>query len=175
MLCLCPSAKATTLIVEPSLVFTDGKADHELTLFVNHNIAKHVSVWSWLLVSGEWSEHLSGVTFAPHPAIELSLGAGVEQSQGLWRTTASIWVGEKEHFFFGVVEVGDSGFWFKLESNFQVLKRLGLGFFAKRFVGVGPRIEIKLHKHLSLMGAPTWDSEEGKVKGIVSLKSSFTW
>jgi hypothetical protein len=55
-------------------------------------------------------------------------------------------------------EDGGSGFWYKVETNYQVTSKAGIGVLSERYHGTGPKFEISVaHTAIKLWFAPLAD------------------
>ena len=79
---------------------------------------------------------------------------------------------KKPFSLLGIVEHGGSGFWYQVPIKAQV-KNFGLGFFAQKFDGVGPRLDVLINKTFSLWIAPLYDPEAEKFSGLFALRTQF--
>ncbi|MBU0597128.1 hypothetical protein KJ641_01005 [Patescibacteria group bacterium] len=144
----------------------------ELSPALNGGTSTHFegSDWglsSFFLVSGEWGEGYIGPTFAPLEMLEIGLSAGIQQSDDSVepRFAFSVWTEVGDFSMFSVLEFdlnGVDGLWWDLAPKFAVLDWLQIGLKARRFVGVGPFVNVSIPEiPVDLWGSwNPWDPED---------------
>lgn len=149
-------------ISAPAIAFAGGSVELVLqpdsssthpsgNLFLSKTFDSGLGASAFAQVTEGWAQIYAGPTWAPAQWLELSLSAGFEQTGsklGL-RFGSSVWAGYKSFSFLGLAEfnsqsfVGDdSGVWFDLTSKYQPNSWLTIGAKYRRFVGLGPMLEI---------------------------------
>ena len=108
---------------------TAGKPDSKIGMF------------GWALVAPGWAEAYGGVTYAPLDGLELSLGAGMEQAEKPWRTTASVFAARGRFSLFAVGEYGGSGGWYHAQLMVKANDQLSIGAMSQAFAGSGLKVE----------------------------------
>lgn len=100
--------------------------------------------FTFFWVERVWAQAYGGLTYAPVSWLQVGLGAGLEQAEDPWRIAGSIWLGNKRWSALTILENGNSGLFYRSQFNIKATNWLGLGGFAERFNGIGPRAEIGL-------------------------------
>jgi hypothetical protein len=109
----------------------------------------------WFQVQQEYSQVYCGPTYLPRPWIQFALGSGIETDKHPARIGSYVWLGKGKLSGLGAFEDGGSGFWYKVETNYQVGKVVGLGMLSERYHGTGPKVELSVpHTALKLWCAP---------------------
>ena len=84
--------------------------------------------------------------------------AGGEEAARPERVGSYVWLGKAKLSALGVFEDGGSGFWYKVETNYQACKAVGVGTLSERFKGSGPKVELSVPRTaLKLWIAPLAD------------------
>jgi hypothetical protein len=165
-------AQTTFWVESQNTVGSSGVIAPQINISASKKYSATAGVFLWSLVSDGWAENIVGGLWAPKPWIEFNLGAGIEtEPKKSGRAMGSVFVGGAKGFIVAVGEQGGSGHWYLFEGN-RSLGRIGVGFRAQRFVGVGPRIETDIAKKMKLWVVPyTWALED-ETKGnlVVSLR-----
>jgi len=98
----------------------------------------------WFQTQQGYSQAYGGGTFSPKPWLQLAIGAGLEDSKHPARVGSYVWLGKGKIYGLAAFEDGGSGFWYKLETNYQATKMLGIGSLSERFKGSGPKVELSI-------------------------------
>jgi hypothetical protein len=128
-----------------------------------------------LISEAGWAEVNFGPTFSPTTNSCFSISAGIETGGNKFRIATSAFIAFKSEIHFLLVAEkgqGDDNYWYHSQIM-KSWKKISAGIMARRFNGVGPRMEIKMTKDFTLWGAPLYDFEDGKIKGVVSLAINF--
>lgn len=155
------------------VMYRDGNAGEsvQINISASKKFTPTVGMFVWSISSKGWGESVIGAVYTPRPWVELNLGAGLEKNENPFRTQASVWVGNTKGSLYTAVENGGSGFWYVAVGNVPVHPNLGLGFRAQRFVGAGPRIQVKRGKLMFWAVPIAWDLEKrGATNTTVALK-----
>ena len=114
----------------------------------------------WFQVQQGYSQAYCGATFSPKSWLQLALGAGLEKAKSPTRVGSYVWVGKGRASGLAAFEDGGSGFWYKVETNYQIGKVFGLGSLSERFKGSGPKVEFSIPPTaLKLWFAPLVDRQ----------------
>ena len=117
-----------------------------------------VGGFCWFQIQAAYSQAYCGPTYSPKPWIQLALGSGIETDKHPARVGSYVWLGNAKLSGLATFEDGGSGFWYKVEANYQIRKALGLGMLSERYHGTGPKIEFSVpHTALKLWIAPLSD------------------
>lgn len=149
-----------------------GGVSSQVNVYTTKQIRENMEVYTWSLVSENWSETYVGYNINPKSWLSVGAAFGIETSPGLWRGAAQVWMGNDFGSILTIGEYGDSGGWYLIEGNHPVLNgKAGIGFRAQRFVGVGPRFELKLNETLSIWTVPAaWDFEVDTRNSLITLR-----
>ncbi len=163
---------------------------HNLELYLEKPAWGKVGVSAFTFVTSGWAEAYAGPTYAPSSWLTAGVSLGAQQTNnelGI-RYASSLWMGGGKVQFLGFVE-GDnsvardaSGFWYDAKAVYSPLPRLSLGLHGRRFVGIGPRVEVKLPTPslpVTLWG--TWNPYDPEsrnqhmsaMRGVVGAKAQF--
>lgn len=127
-------------------------------------------IFKLFIVSKDYAEGYIGVSQALVPWLEVELGVGIETSENLWRMGSAVWLGAGKISNFTILETGASGFWYRNHTKFQVAKMVGLGMFAQKNDGLGPRVDVIIPKtKLALWGAYLFHPQTT----VLTLKCNF--
>ncbi len=129
-----------------------------------------ISFFSLISRSG-WAEAYFGPTFSPTPNSSFSVSAGIETGGNQFRMGSSAFIAFTPQLSFLLVTEkghGKDNYWYH-SHLMKSYDKVSVGIMARRYNGVGPRMEVTISKELSFWVAPLWDFEDGKVKGVVSL------
>jgi hypothetical protein len=126
----------------------------------------------WFQTQASYSQAYAGATFSPKPWVQFALGAGLEEAKHPARIGSYVWVGKARFSALAAFEDGGSGFWYKVETNYQAGKIVGLGTLSERFKGSGPKLEASIpHTALKLWFAPLLDSRT--FRPVIGARWSF--
>lgn len=102
------------------------------------------TVEAWALKTDGWGEVLVGVGKSLAPWASVSASIGLEESDNLWRTGYSLWLGGRGMSALVLLEAGDSGWWHKVVATKEITPDFELGVMSQRFVGTGPYVAVKI-------------------------------
>lgn len=133
-------------------------------------IVDKVSFTYFALVQEKWAETMIGAAYAPVGWLEIGINAGFEQNPSLFRTGASIWLGNGQVSFLTLLEkgAGQDNYWYKSTLSWKALPELSLGVRAWRFNGIGPLIEYKFNE-LKFWLFPAHDFEKNTSNIIAGI------
>lgn len=112
-----------------------------------------LSANAFFLVTEGWAQAYMGPAWAPTDWLEVGVSVGGQQIDGelAARYAATLWLGTDIYSLLAIVEFdnatfrGESdGVWYDLRAMAQPLAWLTVGIEARRFAGVGPRIDLKI-------------------------------
>lgn len=133
-----PAQAATTIGV-----FGDGKS-LTTTMYSTIPVIGNVGIFGWSLTKTNYAETLVGLNYRFAPWGNIEVGLGLEQDPNPLRGTASLWLGTGSLSLLSTFENGGSGWWNRTVTSWQTSKWLSLGAEYRRFVGLGPRIEVTI-------------------------------
>lgn len=142
-----------------------GKLAPGAAIFGTKPIVNQVNFTYFILVQEKWGEAMVGIAYSPTNWLEIGANCGFEQNPSLFRTGASIWVGNGQVSFLTLLEkgAGKDNYWYKSTISCKplpaTLPALSLGVRAWRFNGVGPLIEYRL-QDLKFWLLPAYDFEK---------------
>ncbi|MEX0919449.1 MAG: hypothetical protein WDZ64_01710 [Parcubacteria group bacterium] len=140
----------------------------QFNIFTGRNITAKNSVFLFATVTDEWAEALIGFSTSPRSGVEISLGVGIETHEKPWRSLLSVWLGNNKRSLLMMGEKGGSGNWYMLVASETIHPNLKIGAHAQRFVGIGPRLDIRLKESLNFWIVPVaWDFENNGAKSAV--------
>lgn len=146
--------------VEERTYVHEGTATPRIDGLMTRPIKGELGGFVWFQVQQGYSQAYGGATYSPKPWVQLALGGGLEQDKHPARLGSYVWLGKAKLSALGVFEDGGSGFWYKVETNNQASKSLGIGSLSERFKGSGPKIELSLPRTaLKLWFAPLLDRQ----------------
>ena len=118
-------------------------------------IKDRVGGFVWFQIQQSYSQAYGGATFSPKPWVQFALGAGLEEARHPARVGSYVWIGKAKLSSLTAFEDGGSGFWYKVETNYQAKKSMGVGMLSERDHGTGPKMEFSIpHTALKLWCAP---------------------
>lgn len=118
-------------------------------------VSKEWGSFVWFQVQQSYSQAYAGVTYSPKPWLQLALGTGIEQDKNPLRIGSYLYVSKKNLSGLAVFETGGSGFWYKIETNYQIKRFFGVGILSDHYRGHGPKFEILIPcSRLTLWAAP---------------------
>jgi hypothetical protein len=171
----CDSANAQTFWVENQNVLRNEKVTPQANIYGDMKFNDKLGMFGWSLLSEEWSEVILGPTFSPTSSMQFAVGVGVETYEKPARAYFSAWFGGAKSSLFLNWETGGSGTYYLTEGNLGLGKGVvGIGFRGERFVGIGPRVELKLGKVMLWALPVAWDPEDNNTRiSSLALRLSF--
>jgi hypothetical protein len=164
-------AKADASITVQPFLQVDGQSVTVMT-YATKKFSTELGVFGFSLVSPAWSEAYVGLIYDPAEWIEFGLGGGIESNNIPLRTGGFVWMGNDTYSLYACLEYGGSGYWYQVKAIANVDKTFGLGLFAQRYLGVGPRLEVNVPS-AQLYLAPLYDFEVGKFGVLTGV--SMNW
>ncbi len=183
-------AKPATGSAEYQAGYEKGRpVGHILDLYIEKQAWDKIGISGFALMTKDWAEAYAGPTYSPAGWVSASMSFGGQQHEGKVtpRYATSLWMGGGERLpfqFLGFFE-GDgslAGAWYDAKALYSPLSWLSLGVHGRRFVGIGPRVEI----NAPIPGMPvtvwaTWNPYDpesknehaSKARGIIGVKASF--
>ncbi len=153
------------------------------TIFAGNVSKKHPNVgWNAFALLNQrarFAEVLFGPTYV-RSHLQVGIMLGVETGITMWRASPWIYAESKSGrlAMFAAGEYGASGYWFTAEAKASVLKpesktSLKLVAMARRFHGVGPRIDVS-RGALTIFAAPfLWDWQRGGSNCMFGINAKF--
>ncbi len=130
--------------VEQQTYVSGARATLRIDGLFTSSAKRKVGSFVWMQVQQAYSQAYAGVTYSPKPFVQLALGAGLESDKHPARIGSYLWLGKGKVSGLGVFEDGGSGFWYKVETNYQATPKLGIGTLSERFRGHGLKLEVLL-------------------------------
>ena len=157
--------------VEEQTYVSGGVATPRIDGLFTRPVKGGLGSFVWFQVQQSYSQTYGGATYSPKPYVQLALGAGIESDKHPARVGSYVWLGKGAVSGLGVFEDGGSGFWYKVETNFQAAHRLGIGTYSDRLRGHGPKLEFLVpHTVLKVWLAPLVN--DGSVRPLMGLRWS---
>jgi hypothetical protein len=133
---------------------------------------KSFGSFAWMQQQKGYGQAYAGITYSPKTFVQLALGAGLEQDARPARVGSYVWLGKGKSSVLGVFEDGGSGFFYKVEANYQAVSRFGVGILSDRFRGHGPKAEFLVpHTPVKVWLASLW--KDGSVSPLLGIRWSF--
>ncbi|MFH2062811.1 MAG: hypothetical protein ABIJ46_01500, partial [bacterium] len=133
-------------------VSSDGATPY-LTLFLSHGLTPTVSVMAFSMVNARFAETYGGLSVRLLPWLQFGLAVGLESSDGLWRTAATLAVSHAWFSLNWTFEYGAGGRWHLLTIDFRLSDGLSIGLMSKRFDGEGVYLAIRSGRVLFRLAA----------------------
>lgn len=163
--------------LESQTNFENGRGETSTGIngLMNITLTKRTGLYVFGQASRKYSQIYGGPTYSPKPWVQVGAGLGVEQTKRPFRAAGFVWVGQGKvsNLLIGEIGAAKGSGWYKDEFNIQATDRLGIGLISQRFLGTGPRFQLKLSKKLLLWGAPTYDHLDHKFKATAALRYNF--
>jgi hypothetical protein len=140
--------------------------------FVSHDFNQKWGMWSYLLVKDSWAEGFLGGSYNVTPDCQLGLGYGYEQTADHHRIAGSLFFSKDKNTVFYFGETGASGYWYQAYYSRSLGKKFGLGVIGQKFVGYGPRLEVKFLP-VVIWGSYCYDVESKSANGLLALRVKF--
>lgn len=178
VLAFCSQAFAQTFNPD-AYVHVDQKGNYFLgaSLFASHSVGEQQKVsldYTVVLDHRGWGEALFGISGKKGPFIG-GFMVGFEANSKVWRINpwALLQTNNRKGHLLLLYEHGGSGYWFRAETGWKVFekneKSLSIGTIARRYHGVGPRIDIGIQKAYIWCspGAYDWEKPAGSRLGFM--------
>ena len=158
--------------VEQRTFVSEGQATPRIDGLLTQGIKGKLGAFTWFQVQSGYSQAYGGLTYSPKPWLELAVGPGLEQAKNPARVGGFVWIGNRQASVLFIPEYGGSGFWCKVEANYQLTKKVGVGLLSERFKGTGPRLESAIrHLPIKVWAAPLF--EKHRVNGLFGIRYVF--
>jgi len=158
--------------VEERTYVSNGTTTPRVDGLFTHPLHRNLGTFVWFQVQQDYSQAYGGITYAPTSWIQFALGLGLEQYRQPARVGSYVWMGKGKCSALAVFEYGGSGFWYKVEGNFQITKTLGLGVNLEHFRGGGPKVEYSVPRtHVKFWFSPM--VLNGSVRPLVGIRYSL--
>lgn len=166
-------AQTPLTVASQNQVDQRGKISPNLWTSTSKKYDNGTGFYEWYLAGQSWGEALVGPAFFPKKGMEIDFAVGLETNKRPLRGQAQIWMGNARGSFLTAVEYGGSGFWYTAVGNRNVLtiqnEKIGLGFRAKRYAGIGPQIQVAVGR-FTAWGCPImWDTEKPETNVMFGL------
>lgn len=183
-------AKPATGFAEYQAGYEKGRpVEHMLDLYIEKQAWDKIGISGFALITKNWAEAYIGPTYSPAGWVSAGMSFGGQQHEGKVtpRYATSLWMGGGERLplqFLGFFE-GDgslAGAWYDVKALYSPRPWLSLGVHSRRFVGIGPRVEVKA----PIPGVPvtiwaTWNpydpesknEHSSKARGIIGVQAAF--
>jgi hypothetical protein len=118
-----------------------------MDVYVSHKFSEHWALSAFGLTTDTWAEVYTGIEYSPVDWLVTGLSLGIETAPAFWRIAANIGIYTKHFVSTTCFEYGGSGYWYDIQAK-SVFARdiISLGVMARRFHGVGPRVDIAIPK-----------------------------
>lgn len=150
----------TTFWVESSnkLTLNHGSSiEPQINASASTSFNSKVGLFLWVADNTQWGEAYAGPTLQLAKGIQVGAGIGVEtDARGDREDIFALFYGNGRSLYM-TAETGGSGPWYQVEGNQSVTlgkTPAGVGFRYERFVGIGPRVELTVDKHILLWAVP---------------------
>lgn len=145
-------------------------------IYATHTLSDSLKATMWFQVEEGYAQAYGGMSFAPSEDMEFSLSLGLEQAERPWRAATSAWFGLGSFSSLTIVEAGGSGWWFMTLNQLEVSDSLKIGAWWYRFDGLGPRVDLKVTKWLTVSVSDLlYNPETGRLDpAAVRLGCSFS-
>jgi len=141
--------------VEEQTYVNQGVVTPRIDGLFTKTVSKQWGSFAWLQVQQIYSQGYAGATYSPKPCLQFALGAGLEQDKHPARIGSYVYLCKGPVSGLTVFEGGGSGFWYKVETNYQATHRIGIGTLSERYRGHGPKFEYSVpHTPIKLWFAP---------------------
>ncbi len=136
--------------------------EYDFNFYGQKLLTKHVGIWGFALVEQKWAEAYGGLLYSPAKWVEITVGAGIEQCDALYRLSANVFLSGKNFSFLLATEKGDGrdNWWYKSFLKYQVGK-WNFGIQSWRFHVTGPIVEYSPLSRLKIWVNPGRDLEFG--------------
>lgn len=164
----------THFYVEVQRLFVPGGT--QLQLSVSHDLSETFGLFTYGELHRSWGQIYAGPTFSPSSWLKIGTGIGLEDidvSSPL-RYGGFLWTGNEKDSLLAVGDFGQSGYWWRVDTNHKLSEWFGMGLLAQRDAGIGPRLQLTIHnKPIMFWIAPTYFWETGKPRVVCGLRLSF--
>jgi len=158
--------------VEQRTYVSGGKAAPRIAGLLTRPVKGSLGSFVWFQVQEGYSQAYAGATYSPKPWVQFALGGGMEEARHPARLGSYVWAGKGLVTGLAVFEQGGSGFWWKVETNYQVRSALGIGTLSEAYKGTGPKLELSVpHTRLKLWVAPLW--KHGSISPLIGVRCSL--
>lgn len=143
-----------------------GSAFQTNVLWAQTSLSNRAGLFGWAQYSTTYQQAYGGVYVKPLGWLQVGAATGQEQFSRTPRLGTFGFASNAKANVFGVYEnFGATGYWYLVQTDLAVSKRVSIGTLSQAFIGHGPRVEIKLGTidkwTVSLRPAATWDRQSG--------------
>lgn len=109
-----------------------------------------------------------------HKNLSLSLSVGF-QNNGSLRLSPTIFFTKGNFTSLNIMEWSPNpdDYWWTSHQMFKISEKVHLGVMSRRYLGTGPRVEVKIVKNVTLWGSINFDHEADAMKGGFAIRASF--
>ncbi len=158
--------------VEERTYISGGVATPRIDGLLTRPVKGALGSFVWFQVQQGYGQAYAGATYSPKPWVQLALGGGMEEDNHPARLGSYVWAGKGPASALAVFEAGGSGFWWKMETNYQARPVLGIGMLTEAYKGTGPKLEFSVpHTRLKLWFAPLW--KDRAVRPLIGIRWSL--
>ena len=168
-----PAQSQVTGCLENENSIQNGHLSPGFQFWIQGNFNKKFGYFGWALVTKNWSEIYPGLSWQPTSWLQVGIGAGIEQNQSKARIGEFIWIGKGKFYFLGFTEHSGSGFWYRAMAMYQASQRLQVGLMSQYRLGIGPKVEMVIHKPFSLWVAVLMLGQDPRTTVFTGLKLGF--
>lgn len=168
-----PARSQVTGCLESENNIQNGHLTPAFQFWIQGNFNKRFGWFGWALVNKNWSEIYPGLSWQPISWLQVGIGAGIEQNQSKARIGEFIWIGKGKFYFLGFTEHQGSGFWYRAMAMYNPGKGLQVGLMSQYKLGIGPKVEVVIHKPFSFWVAVLAFGQDPKTTAFAGLKLGF--
>lgn len=148
----------------------------QLQLNVFRDFNETLGLFAYGQVHRNWGQMYAGPTLSPASWLKVGTGIGLEDidvSTPL-RYGGFLWAGNEKDSFLAVADFGQSGYWWRVDTNHRLSDWFGVGLLAQRDAGFGPRLQLSIPRSsVMFWAAPTYFWETGKPRFVCGLRFQF--
>lgn len=135
------------------------------------DLSKNLQLFAFSSTGESYAEGYGGFAYSPKSWLQIGMGLGLETADTPWRVAASLWAGKGPLSFLWIYENGGSGPWYKATATFTAKEWLTLGLMARRFIGIGPLLQLSLPKTpISIWTTPAcYDLKSEQAKALIGI------
>ncbi len=141
-----PATAADVTLKTFTTISSDGTTKLNNVIFVTSPATGSFGVFAYTISAYKWAEAIGGLTYSPTEWSQILVGGGAEQDVNPFRGYTGLWLGNAQLSFLAEAELGGSGFWYQSIGTWKANDWLSVGYTARRFEGVGPRLEVSIPK-----------------------------
>ncbi len=176
MILITVSTYAQTSFTVDAYNFSNLSTENQKPVMVmlgSSELNQKLSFVGFSLISERFNQAEIGLGYNFTPSLYGNILVGIENHPDLWRIKSALIYSHGRTFIFSGGEIGASGYWYSSIGTYKIVDRksdISIGYFLRRFEGLGPRIEWSKGK-FNLYAMPFVYDFESKNSGLeVGLK-----